>query len=297
MASTRKKSLGQNFLSDSQSQRGALPVPRGPSDPRHRISKPWRGCSLSASWVYEVGPGPGGLTRALLMEGADVLAIERDERAETALAQIAAAVPGRGFIAMFGDAMAVDERSLLDAKGIALPVPVAANLPYNLGSALLVKWLTSAEWPPWWSSLTLMFQREVALRICAKPGEEGYGRLSVLAQWRADAKLLFDVHPSAFVPPPKVTSTVIRIDPLPQPRFPAELAALEKVTAAAFGQRRKMLRGSLKQLTTDAGPLLQAVGIDDGTRRAEELSLEEFCALARAYAVLRRKIFDIKIYL
>jgi 16S rRNA (adenine1518-N6/adenine1519-N6)-dimethyltransferase len=165
--------------------------------------------------------------------------------------------------------------------GVAPPVPVVANLPFNVGTALLIKWL-SVDWPPWWQSLTLMFQKEVAERVCARPGDEAYGRLSVLAAWRTRARILFDVSRKAFVPPPSVTSAVLRIDPLPAPCCEAELADLEKVTAAAFGQRRKMLRGSLKALVRDAYALLDAAGVP-GTARAEELDIVQFCALARAY--------------
>jgi 16S rRNA (adenine1518-N6/adenine1519-N6)-dimethyltransferase len=260
-----KKSLGQNFILDFNLTR--------------RIA---RAADVADGTVYEVGPGPGGLTRALLAEGAGrIIAVERDARCLPALAEIAAAKEGRLDV-VEADALEVDEHALLTERGIALPVPVAANLPFNAGSALLVKWLTAAVWPPWWSSLTLMFQKEVAQRIAAPPGSDAYGRLSVLASWRTTAKILFDVSPRVFVPPPKVTSAVIRIEPLPAPRFPAELADLEAVTAAAFGQRRKMLRGSLKSLTPDAEGLLSAAGVD-GTRRAENLDLEHFCALARAY--------------
>jgi 16S rRNA (adenine1518-N6/adenine1519-N6)-dimethyltransferase len=170
---------------------------------------------------------------------------------------------------------------------VSVPVPVVANLPFNVGTALLVKWL-SVAWRPWWSSLTLMFQREVAERICASQGDEAYGRLSVLAQWRTRPRILFDVARQVFVPPPKVTSAVLRIDPLPAPRYEAELSDLEKITAAAFGQRRKMLRGSLKSLTTDAEALLATAGID-GTARGEELELSQFCTLARAFAKQDRR--------
>jgi 16S rRNA (adenine1518-N6/adenine1519-N6)-dimethyltransferase len=164
-------------------------------------------------------------------------------------------------------------------------VPAVANLPFNVGTALLVKWL-SADWPPWWQSLTLMFQKEVAQRICAQPGDEAYGRLSVLAAWRTQTRILFDISRAAFVPPPNVTSSVVHIEPLPAPRYGAELSALEKVTGAAFGQRRKMLRGSLKALTPDADALLEAASVP-GTSRAEELDLAQFCALARAYCARR----------
>ena len=254
-----KKSLGQNFLLDLNLTR-----------------KIARAADADGATVYEVGPGPGGLTRALLMEGASkVIAVERDERCLPALAEIAAAFPGRLEV-ISADAMELDERELVPPGA-----HVAANLPYNVGTALLIKWLTSESWPPFWSSLTLMFQREVAQRITAKPGSEHYGRLSVLAAWRTKAKILFDVNPKAFVPPPSVTSSIVRLDPLPQPIAPAPLQDLEKVTAAAFNQRRKMLRQSLKSLGGQT--LLEKAGIDP-TARAEELDVRQFAALARALA-------------
>ena len=264
-----QKGLGQNFIFDFNLTR--------------RIA---RAAGISDTTVYEVGPGPGGLTRALLMEGAArVIAVERDARCLPALADIATAKPGCLDV-IEADALEIDERKLFAERGIATPIPVAANLPFNSGTALLIKWLTIREWPPWWSSLTLMFQKEVAQRISARPGDDAYGRLSVLAAWRTQAKVLFDVAPRAFVPPPKVTSAVVRIDPLAAPRYQADLACLEAVTAAAFGQRRKMLRGSLRTLTPDAEGLLARAGVD-GTRRAEDLDLAEFCALARALAEAR----------
>lgn len=265
-----RRALGQNFLLDLNLTR--------------RIAR--AGGPLAANWVYEVGPGPGGLTRALLTEGAaHVVAVERDERCLPVLAEVSSAWPGRLDVVP-GDAMSVDEAALLRERGAALPVRVAANLPYNVGTALLVKWLTAKDWPPWWSSLTLMFQREVAERLVAQPGEEGYGRLSVLTAWRATPKILFDVSRQAFVPPPNVTSTVVRIEPLAAPRFEADLKSLEAITASGFGQRRKMLRVSLKSLVKDAQALLDAAGIP-GTARAEELDLAQFCALARAYVSMK----------
>ncbi len=258
-----RKSLGQNFILDLNLTR--------------RIA---REAGIAGSNVYEVGPGPGGLTRALFSEGAArVIAVERDRRALPALAEIAAGKRGQLDI-VEADALGVNEPTLLAAHGLDLPVPVVANLPFNLGTALLIKWL-STDWPPWWANLTLMFQKEVALRICAKAGDDSYGRLSVLAQWRSQPRILFDVSRQAFVPPPSVTSSVLRIDPLPAPRYDAELSDLEAVTAAAFGQRRKMLRGSLKTLTREPEALLEAAGIA-GTTRPEELELAQFCALARA---------------
>jgi 16S rRNA (adenine1518-N6/adenine1519-N6)-dimethyltransferase len=210
------------------------------------------------------------------MEGAArVIAVERDARCLPALAEIAAAHPGKLEI-ISADAMELDESKVLP-PGTA----IAANLPYNVGTALLIKWLTAEFWPPFWSSLTLMFQREVAERIIAKPGSEHYGRLSVLAGWRTRAKILFDVSRQAFVPPPSVTSSIVRLEPLAAPVAPANLKDLEAVTAAAFGQRRKMLRQSLKKRGGEA--LLERAGIDP-TARAEELTVTQFAALARALA-------------
>jgi 16S rRNA (adenine1518-N6/adenine1519-N6)-dimethyltransferase len=271
-----KKNLGQNFLLDLNLTR-----------------KIARAAGAEGAVMYEVGPGPGGLTRALLMEGAQkVIAVERDERCLPALAEIGAAYPGRLEV-ISADAMTLDEKSLLPEG-----VHIAANLPYNVGTALLIKWLTSGgarapkagtgsgqrarpeeKWPPFWTSLTLMFQREVAERIIAKPGGEHYGRLSVLAAWRTRAKILFDVSRQAFVPPPSVTSSVVRIEPLAAPVAEADLKKLEKVTEAAFGQRRKMLRQSLKGLGGEA--LLEKAGIDP-TARPEDLAVTDFAALARA---------------
>jgi 16S rRNA (adenine1518-N6/adenine1519-N6)-dimethyltransferase len=258
-----KKSLGQNFLFDLNLTRRIA-----------RAAGP-----LEDATIYEVGPGPGGLTRALLAEGAArVVAVERDERCLPALAQIAEAYRGRLEI-VSADALKIDERKLF-AGG---HVRIAANLPYNIGTALLVKWLTAPQWPPFWDSLTLMFQREVALRIVAKPDTESYGRLSVLVQWRTKPKILFDVSRSAFVPPPSVTSSIVRLEPLAQPVAPAVLGDLEKVTAASFGQRRKMLRQSLKTLAADAEERIRAAGIAP-TARPEQLSVTEFASLARAFA-------------
>jgi 16S rRNA (adenine1518-N6/adenine1519-N6)-dimethyltransferase len=260
-----KKSLGQNFLLDLNLTR-----------------KIARAANPQGATIYEVGPGPGGLTRALLMEGAArVIAVERDERCLPALEDIARAFPGRLTIVP-ADALALDEAKLFAEQGIETPVKIAANLPYNIGSALLVKWLTQQTWPPFWQSLTLMFQREVAERIAAKAASKEYGRLSILTQWRSRAKILFDVSPRAFTPPPKVTSAILHIEPLAEPVAPARLADLEAVTAAAFGHRRKMLRQSLKSLTPNAEALLTAAGIDP-TERAERLTIADFAALARAH--------------
>jgi 16S rRNA (adenine1518-N6/adenine1519-N6)-dimethyltransferase len=252
-----KKSLGQNFLFDFNLTR--------------RIAR--AASANEGGTFYEVGPGPGGLTRALLAEGAEhVIVVERDERCLPALADIAAAWPGKLEV-VSADAMAMDEAAILP-RGAR----IAANLPYNVGTALLVKWLTASAWPPAWASATLMFQKEVAQRITAQAGGEHYGRLAVLAQWRCTAKILFDVNRGAFVPPPSVTSAVVRLEPRPEPLAPCDLADLEKITAAAFGQRRKMLRQSLKPLGGET--LLAKAGIDP-TRRPEELTIEEFAALAR----------------
>jgi 16S rRNA (adenine1518-N6/adenine1519-N6)-dimethyltransferase len=256
-----KRSLGQNFLFDLNLTR--------------RIAR--AAGAEDGGVFYEVGPGPGGLTRALLSEGASkVIAVERDARCLPALAEIAEAYPGQLDI-VSGDAMEIDEAAL-----VGHGTRIAANLPYNIGTALLVRWLTPPVWPPFWPSLTLMFQREVAQRIVAKPDTEHYGRLSVLAQWRTTAKILFDVSRSAFVPPPKITSSIVRLEPLAEPIAPAALRDLERVTAAAFGQRRKMLRQSLKSLTPDAEGLVRAAGLDP-TARPEQLSVAAFAALARAF--------------
>jgi 16S rRNA (adenine1518-N6/adenine1519-N6)-dimethyltransferase len=254
-----RKSLGQNFLLDLNLT-GRIARAAGP---------------LDGVTVLEVGPGPGGLTRALLAEGAArVIAVERDERAIAALGEIAAHYPGRLHI-VSGDALTFDIAPYL-GKG---PIRVVANLPYNIATALLVSWLSAEPWPPWYDRLVLMFQREVAERIVAQPGSKTYGRLSVLAGWRTQAKILFDIAPSAFVPPPKVTSSVVQFSPREKP-LPCERRALERVTEAAFGQRRKMLRQSLKQLVADPIPLLERAGLDP-TARAEDIGVEGFVALAR----------------
>jgi 16S rRNA (adenine1518-N6/adenine1519-N6)-dimethyltransferase len=228
--------------------------------------------------VVEVGPGPGGLTRALLALGARrVIAIERDQRAIAALEEIAARYPGQLEI-VAGDALSIDAREQLGPERAR----VVANLPYNIATALLVDWLTVEPWPPWYDSLLLMFQREVAERIVAAPGKKSYGRLSVLAGWRTEAKILFDVARSAFVPPPKVTSSIVRLTPRQEP-LACEATALQRVTEAAFGQRRKMLRQSLKTLGVDAASLLVEAGIDP-TARAEEIPVEGFVALANIFS-------------
>ena len=256
-----KKSLGQNFLFDLN-----LTV---------RIAR--AGGPLKDATVVEVGPGPGGLTRALLAEGAQrVIAIERDDRAIAALEEIAARYPGRLEI-VSGDALAFDTRRHIGDRRAM----VVANLPYNIATALLIGWLTE-PWPPWYDALVLMFQREVAMRIVATPGSKTYGRLSVLANWRCETKIMFDVAPSAFVPPPKVTSSVVRLIPRKQP-LACDAGALQKVTEATFGQRRKMLRQSLKSLGMDANALLAAAGIAP-TARAEEIPVEGFVALSKIFA-------------
>jgi 16S rRNA (adenine1518-N6/adenine1519-N6)-dimethyltransferase len=256
-----KKSLGQNFLLDLNL---TARIARA-AEPLENIS------------VVEVGPGPGGLTRALLALGARrVIAIERDERALAALAEITARYPGRLDV-VSGDALRVDIHEQLGPERAR----VVANLPYNSATALLVNWLTAEPWPPWYDSLVLMFQREVAERIVARPGGKTYGRLAVLAGWRTEAKILFDVAPSAFVPPPKVTSAIVRLTPRAEP-LACDAIALQRVTEAAFGQRRKMLRQSLKSLGIDAGALLEAAGLEP-TARAEEIPVEGFVTLARAF--------------
>ncbi len=253
-----KKALGQNFLLDLNL---TGKVARAAGD-------------LAQTTVIEVGPGPGGLTRALLMHGARrVVAVERDERCLAALAEIAAHYPGRLEV-IPGDALKTDFPTLSDGE----PVKIVANLPYNIGTELLVRWLTVAQWPPFYRSMTLMFQREVAERIVARPGEGAYGRLGVLAGWRTQAKIAFDVPRQAFTPPPKITSSVVHLVPRAEP-LPADVKKLGRVTEAAFGQRRKMLRQSLKSLGGEK--LLENVGIDP-TRRAETLDIEEFVRLANA---------------
>ncbi len=251
-----RKSLGQNFILDRQLLARIAAVP-GP---------------LDGQAVYEVGPGPGGLTRALLDAGASVVAVERDRRCRPALAELEQEYPQRLKV-IEGDAMRIDERA--EAGDGA---HVVANLPYNVGTALLLRWL-AGEWPPWWRSLTLMFQKEVAERIVARPGTEHYGRLSVAAQWRATPRIALSVNRSAFVPPPKVTSAVVHIVPADMPSG-VDPRTMERLTEAAFGQRRKMLRSSLKALP-GALEALDALGIDS-ERRAETLSVEEFVAVARS---------------
>jgi 16S rRNA (adenine1518-N6/adenine1519-N6)-dimethyltransferase len=258
-----KRNLGQNFLFDlnltGRIARGAGKLDEGT--------------------VIEIGPGPGGLTRALLSEGAKrVIAVERDARALPALAEVAAAYPGRLEI-VEGDALKVDIGALGEA-----PRKIVANLPYNVATPLLFRWLEQAER---FASMTLMFQKEVADRLTAKPRTEDYGRLSIVTQWRCEIKQLFDIPPKAFIPPPKVTSTVVHLTPR-EPLYPADAKDLEAVAEAGFGQRRKMLRQSLKTLPVEVNALLDRANVRD-TARAEELDIEQFCALARALAELRRR--------
>ena len=260
---TPKKSLGQNFLYDLNL---TARIARA-AEPLENIT------------VVEIGPGPGGLTRALLALGARrVVAIERDQRAIAALEEIATRYPGRLDI-IAGDALSVDPREQLGPERAR----VVANLPYNIATALLVNWLTVEPWPPWYDSLLLMFQREVAERIVSAPGSKSYGRLSVLAGWRTEVKILFDVARSAFVPPPKVTSSIVRLTPRPEP-LSCDSTVLQRVTEAAFGQRRKMLRQSLKTLGVDAIALLTEAGIEP-TARAEEIPVDGFVALANIFSV------------
>jgi len=261
-----RKSLGQNFLLDLNLT-GKIARQAG---------------ALSKHDVLEIGPGPGGLTRALLLEGArKVVAVETDPRCLPALAEIADAAPGR-LAVLSGDALQIDPLPHLQA-----PIKIIANLPYNVGTELLVRWLTPRSWPPFWDSLTLMFQREVAERIVAQPGSKAYGRLAVLAQFRCEARICFELPPQAFSPPPKVVSAVVHLTALPAPRFEAEPRILSEVVARAFNQRRKMLRASLKGLVPDIQHILETVGVDP-QRRAETLSLQEFCALSEAVRLARQ---------
>jgi 16S rRNA (adenine1518-N6/adenine1519-N6)-dimethyltransferase len=260
-----RKSLGQNFILDLNLTR--------------RIAR--AAGRLDNATIIEIGPGPGGLTRALLDEGARlVVAIERDPRCLAALGELVERYPGRLRL-VEGDALALDPAALSEA-----PRKIVANLPYNIATPLLTGWLSVEPWPPWWESLTLMFQREVAERIVAAPGRKDFGRLAVLAQWRTRPKLLFEVPARAFTPPPKVTSAVVRLEP----RRDAErlpVAAVEAVTAAAFGQRRKMLRSSLKSLWPEPNAALAEAGVEP-TLRAEQIDIEAFLRLATIFARSRR---------
>ncbi len=258
---TARKSLGQNFLLDLNLTRRIA-----------RAAGP-----LDDVTVVEVGPGPGGLTRALLLEGApSVIAIEKDERCLAALQAIAALYPGRLEI-LSADARAVDYQAL----HLPSPARIVANLPYSVGTPLLISWLKTKPWPPWFDRLVLMFQREVAERIVAVPFTKDYGRLAVLAQWRTRPRILFNVPAEAFTPRPKVDSAVVELVPKTRPDPPCEVERLEAVTAAAFGQRRKMLRSSLRQITQDSEALLVRLGIPP-TARAEELDVAQFCRIAGA---------------
>lgn len=262
-----RKGLGQHFLLDSNLTR--------------KIAR--AGGPVADTRIYEVGPGPGGLTRMLLEEGAaEVVAVEKDSRCVAALGELAGHYPGRLRL-VEDDALKCDETTFFpNTMPSSGPRPrIVANLPYNVGTALLVKWLTVEPWPPWWQSATLMFQKEVAERIVAAPGTAHYGRLAVLAGWRCRARRLFDVPALAFTPPPKVTSAVVRLEPS-EPCVPGlSVAALERLTRAAFGRRRKMLRSALKPLGPEVPGALEALGIAP-TARAEELSVEQFCRLALA---------------
>lgn len=254
-----RKSLGQNFLLDLNL---TAKIARAAGD-------------LANSDVLEVGPGPGGLTRGLLASGArKVVAVEKDERCLPALAEIAEAYPGR-LTVLHGDALEMDV-----SQHLTPPVKIAANLPYNVGTALLTRWLDPPEWPPFWSSLTLMFQKEVAERIVARPGSKAYGRLSLLAEWRTEAHIVMDLPPQAFTPPPKVRSAVVHLVARPEPLYPADARLLRDVIARAFQQRRKMMRASLKSYP-NIEQALEEAGIDPKSR-AETIDLERFCALARA---------------
>ncbi len=261
---TAKKSLGQNFIQDLNLTR--------------RIAR--LAGVLDGVTVVEIGPGPGGLTRALLLEGAArVIAIERDDRCLAALAGVAARYPGR-LIVHGADALATDWPALLGEHGGG-DVRIVANLPYGVATRLLIGWLETAPWPPWFSRMTLMFQKEVAERIVAAPGSKAYGRLSVISQWRCEVAIALTLNPSAFTPPPKVESAVVDFVPRPQLSPRCDVKVLGRVTAAAFGQRRKMLRSTLKSVTERPEALLEGLGIA-GDRRGETLSVEEFARIAVA---------------
>ena len=254
-----KKSLGQNFLLDLNLT--------------SKIAR-YAG-NLDQFDILEIGPGPGGLTRSLLNEGArKVVAIEKDSRCIEALEEIQATFPGRLKL-LQGDALSTNARLHL-----ADPVRIIANLPYNIGTELLVRWLTSKTWPSFWQSMTLMFQKEVANRIVASPGSKAYGRLSVMSQWRCDAKIAFNVPASAFTPPPKVESALVHFEALKEPKFPAEVEVLEFVVSKAFNQRRKMLRGALKGYFQNVEEGLLSIGVLP-TKRAEDITVQEYCAMSQ----------------
>ena len=254
-----KKSLGQNFLLDP-----------------NLTSKIARSAgNLEKFDVLEIGPGPGGLTRSLLNEGArKVIAIEKDTRCIAALEEIQTHFPGRLKL-LQGDALSTEARQYLTH-----PVRIIANLPYNVGTELLILWLNSTKWPSFWQTMTLMFQKEVANRIVASPGSKAYGRLSVMAQWRCNVTIAFNIAATAFTPPPKVESTIVHFEALTEPRFPADLKKLEYVVSKAFNQRRKMLRGALKGHFENTEEGLSAIGVEP-TKRAENVTIEEFCLMAR----------------
>jgi len=254
-----KKSLGQNFLLDLNLT--------------SKIAR-YAG-NLDQFDILEIGPGPGGLTRSLLHEGArKVVAIEKDNRCIKALAEIQATFPGRLKL-LQGDALSTNA-----SEHLADPVRIIANLPYNIGTELLVRWLTSKTWPSFWQSMTLMFQKEVANRIVASPGSRAYGRLSVMSQWRCDTKIAFNVPATAFTPPPKVESTLVHFEALKEPKFPAEVEVLEFVVSKAFNQRRKMLRGALKGYFQNVEEALVSIGVLP-TKRAEDITVQEYCAMSR----------------
>ena len=254
-----KKSLGQNFLLDLNLT--------------SKIAR-YAG-NLDQFDILEIGPGPGGLTRSLLNEGArKVVAIEKDSRCIEALEEIQATFPGRLKL-LQGDALSTNA-----SEHLADPVRIIANLPYNIGTELLIRWLTSKTWPSFWQSMTLMFQKEVANRIVASPGSKAYGRLSVMSQWRCDTKIAFNVPASAFTPPPKVESTLVHFESLKQPKFPAEVEVLEFVVSKAFNQRRKMLRGALKGYFQNVEEGLLSIGVLP-TKRAEDITVQEYCAMSQ----------------
>ena len=276
------KRLGQNFILDLNLTRRIARA----AGPLGDVAMAAAGSAmpLAGRCVIEIGPGPGGLTRALLLEGATrVIAVERDPRCRPALDEIAHASGGRLTI-IDGDALTMDWRAL--AAGLPSKPVIAANLPYNIATQLLIDWLEAEPWPPWYSGMVLMFQKEVAERIVAEPDSKAYGRLAVIAQWRSKPKLLFTLGPEAFTPAPKVESAVVAFTPRADPMPHCDVRVLGRVTAAAFGQRRKMLRQSLKALTPDPEPLLAAAGIA-GTLRGEVLTVADFARLAAVLAKMR----------
>ena len=256
---TARKSMGQNFLLDMNL---TAKIARQAGD-------------LSNCDILEIGPGPGGLTRGLLAEGArKVFAIEKDARCMAALSEIAEAYPGRL------EVVSADALDFQPTTHLTPPIRVVSNLPYNIGTELLVRWLTPASWPPFWQSLTLMFQKEVAQRIVAQPGSKAYGRLAILSQWRTEAHIVMELPPAAFTPPPKVHSAVVHLTARAEPLYPANAKILSRVVASAFNQRRKMLRAALKSVAPDIEDKILAAGLKP-TDRAEQISIEGFCALAR----------------